>query len=313
MSISAIGGSPQTTLQERIQAFKQGEGTLQKADLADLKNGVEAVAPKAGTPIQAILDAFDRIDQNKDGISAQELAEFAGANAPPSRPGRAGGPPPRGVGGGGVNGGMGGLPVMVVMMPQGGAPSAASAGGAQGNGDPKAVSKEDLMNLKNLLEKAGLKVPEELQNLIDSFDKLDADQSGTLSLSEVRESMKDKPAPAVPPVEAAAGGSGATRSGGSLASQIKNLLSRVGQALAGAMEAGAGSAADGFRVAPAAEGTEATGAAGTAGATGFQGSVHFSVRASVAESQGQALRAYGQTTAVSYAASASVSMVNMKV
>ncbi|RCK79644.1 MAG: hypothetical protein OZSIB_4116 [Candidatus Ozemobacter sibiricus] len=294
----------QPTLQERIQAFKQGTGTLQKADLVDLKTGVEAVAPQAGRPLQAILDAFDRIDQNQDGISAQELAQFAGAKAPPARPGPADGPPPRGVGGGG-------LPVMVVMMSQGGASPTVATGTPQGGGEPKAVSKEDLLNLKDLLEKAGLNVPEELQTLIDSFDRLDADRSGTLSLPEVREAMKDQPLPAQPPAEALSGSRAAGRAGGSLGAQLKDLLARVGQALASALAAAEGPSVDGRETAGAPGGAPVEAAPGQMEEQ--QGSVRFSLRASVSEVSAQARRAYGQTTAVSYAAEASVSMVDLKV
>ncbi|NLI77985.1 MAG: hypothetical protein GX442_16295 [Candidatus Riflebacteria bacterium] len=312
MSIGSIGSSVQTSLQERIQSFKEGQGTLQKTDLADLKSQVETVSSKAGKPIQEIIDAFDTIDQNDDGISAQELADFAGPDgAARGRPPRPEGPPPGGIGGGGLNGGMGGMPVMVVMMPQGGGGQAASGAGEQS----PSISKEDLSQLKNLLEKAGIEVPDELQKLLDSFDEIDEDGSGTIDLNELKDSLKAEGSkPAVSGTEAGSQTSGSTsnRTSGGTAGDLAGSAEGSGS---GSSAAGLASKARNSFFSMANKilsgMMESLGASGSAGSSTLTGSGRAA--GSPGDSTAGMVRTYGQATSMTFAASVSMSSVNIKV
>jgi len=92
MSIGGINGSDIRSLGDRFQRFMTGQSTLQKQDLTEVKGRLDSAGNPAADDVGSLLQQFDSIDTNDDGISRQELDAFSNGRAaenartePPSR------------------------------------------------------------------------------------------------------------------------------------------------------------------------------------------------------------------------------------
>lgn len=101
---------------QQMQKFHSGETNLSMEDLMQMQQNAPSDAPKeANEALSTIIDSFDKIDTNGDGISIDEMTTFAESTGlhlgPP--PGMMMGEGPhqgRGPGGPGGKGGHGGPP-----------------------------------------------------------------------------------------------------------------------------------------------------------------------------------------------------------
>lgn len=156
------------SMRTQMQQFRSGEKNLQKADLEQIQSQMGS-SPTTGAAnlFSSALESFDQIDQNKDGISADELKAFTEENGI-EIPRKPSGPPPS------------------MMMELGGA-----MGGKKGPPPPpQSMSKDDLLEIQSQMEQQGVEVPDELSSLISSFDTLDTNQDGEISIDELLSSQK---------------------------------------------------------------------------------------------------------------------------
>jgi Ca2+-binding EF-hand superfamily protein len=183
MALSGISGF--NPMMEQFKAFQAGQANIQKADLQALKGSLGAGNSRAARGIDSLLESFDQIDINKDGISFQELlnsAQVEGAPRVTRDPGsgkveekacevcrecgKCGhGAGMRAEGAGRLRGGHPGL-----MNPE----------------DLPPVSKQDFLAYQDKLQKEGKEVPPELTLLIQSFEAMDADQDGRVAFGEFK-------------------------------------------------------------------------------------------------------------------------------
>lgn len=163
MSISSVSGN---SLWTQMQQFKSGQIKLQKEDLQQMQQQVEQTQTQSASPFGSLLEAFDQIDQNQDGISIDELESYASENGMPEGGDR----PPQGP-------------------PPGPPPSMMGELRSQQSGGPgkmqKGVSKDELLDIQSQMENQGMEVPDKLSQLISNFDSLDTDQDGTVSIDEM--------------------------------------------------------------------------------------------------------------------------------
>lgn len=77
MSIDDISGnsSPLAGIGSRIKQFRDGKFTISRKDLEDTKAGLESLGLKT-TAFNKVLDDFDKIDINGDGIGNDELTSY---------------------------------------------------------------------------------------------------------------------------------------------------------------------------------------------------------------------------------------------
>lgn len=73
MSIGGISGSGVSSLSDRFQQFQSGQANLQKKDLTELKDKLSSAGHPAAEDVDTVLQKFDRIDTNRDGMSVDEL------------------------------------------------------------------------------------------------------------------------------------------------------------------------------------------------------------------------------------------------
>jgi Ca2+-binding EF-hand superfamily protein len=85
MSIGGISSSNLSLMQQQIQSFRSGKTNIQKEDLEKLQSQTGGVQNSGTDPFSALLENFDQIDTNGDGISFEELT---GHRPPPDGPGK---------------------------------------------------------------------------------------------------------------------------------------------------------------------------------------------------------------------------------
>ncbi|MEW6711822.1 MAG: hypothetical protein AB1403_18510, partial [Candidatus Riflebacteria bacterium] len=68
------------SLRTQMHQFQAGKKNLQKSDLEAMQAGMKNAPSGAADPFAAILDAYDQIDKNQDGISFDELQGYAEEN-----------------------------------------------------------------------------------------------------------------------------------------------------------------------------------------------------------------------------------------
>lgn len=174
MSVSSISGNSVWT---QMQQFKAGKVNLQKSDLEKIQQQAaqeqsQTQTSQAANPFDALLAAFDEIDQDQNGISIDELKSYASENGMtaggPGQGGRPEGPPP------------GPPPSMMSELGQ-----------ANGAGvPPESVSKDELLEIQSQMEAEGMEVPEQLSQMISNFDSLDTNQDGKVSIDEMMASQE---------------------------------------------------------------------------------------------------------------------------
>ena len=172
MSIQSLAGSGMNRgmqrMHQQMQQFKSGQVNIQKSDVQDLQSKLEARGSPKADKLNALLESFDDIDKNDDGISIDELKSFIAENAPKAQKGseqRPPGPPPG---------------MFIIGLKPGGMEQAPRQDPSQGG-----ITKEALTELKDTLEKQGIQVPEGLTEMIDAFDSIDADKSGQVNIEEL--------------------------------------------------------------------------------------------------------------------------------
>ena len=174
MSVSSISGNSVWT---QMQQFKAGKVNLQKSDLEKIQQQAtqeqsQTRSGQSANPFDALLAAFDEIDQDQNGISIDELKSYASENGMTAggagKGGRPEGPPP------------GPPPSMMSELGQ--------ANGA--GGPPESVSKDELLEIQSQMEAEGMEVPEQLSQMISNFDSLDTNQDGKVSIDEMMASQE---------------------------------------------------------------------------------------------------------------------------
>lgn len=162
MSISSVSGNSVWT---QMQQFKAGKSKLQKEDLQQLQQQAGQTQSQGASPFDSLLEAFDEIDKDQNGISIDELKSYAsetgmpqgGQGMPPKGPPP--GPPPS-------------------MMGELGA-------GQRPGSMPESVTRDELLEIQSQMESQGMDVPEQLSQMISNFDSLDTDQDGKVSIDEM--------------------------------------------------------------------------------------------------------------------------------
>src|SRR5262249_2653315 len=143
-------GSSYATINEVWEQFRNGQASLSKDDLSQVKTALVAQG-ESTTNLDDIIDNYDKIDINKDGtISPDELQTYT-KSATSS---------------GSASGG------------------SASSGGASSAG--KTLTKDSLVALSEKIASAGGTVPPSLEQLINNFSSIDADQDGIITLTELK-------------------------------------------------------------------------------------------------------------------------------
>ncbi|HEY9070265.1 MAG TPA: EF-hand domain-containing protein [Candidatus Ozemobacteraceae bacterium] len=286
MSISGIQSSGIDSLRDRFQQFQAGRTNLQKTDLAELKDRLAAKGDPAASGVDSLIQAFDKIDANRDGISADELESFAGSGN---------------SAGGAKSGAAPAKSITINISPlvlDGGAGESAATGtggsGVQsagsGAGTPAAQNGEEgkassgvtmglLVNIKVQMQNSGQQVPSEISDAISSFGSLDQDQDGKISLDELMSAFGKK--------DAEAGSDKASVDG----VDLKKLLEKAIAALGKNQEAGgaAGTDAKDPAQAPqqtvtdeaAAKPSATDGTAGGAGGAAKKGAARYAAMASM--------------------------------
>ena len=100
---------------QKMQSFKEGTSNISKDDLTAMQTDMESKGITTPEDLKAIIEAYDQIDANQDGMSFDELSSYASENGielkgpfgdepPPPPPGGGNGPPPPGEGMGQGNG-----------------------------------------------------------------------------------------------------------------------------------------------------------------------------------------------------------------
>ena len=178
MSVSSISGNSVWT---QMQQFKAGKVNLQKSDLEKIQQQAaqeqsQTQSSQSANPFDALLAAFDEIDQDQNGISIDELKSYASENGM-----TAGGP------------GQGGRPEGPPLGPPPGPPPSMMSELGQANGaggPPESVSKDELLEIQSQMEAEGMEVPEQLSQMISNFDSLDTNQDGKVSIEEMMASQE---------------------------------------------------------------------------------------------------------------------------
>lgn len=94
---------------QKMQNFRDGSANISKDDLTSMKSDMESKGITTPDDLKAIIEAYDQIDANGDGMSVDELNAFAEENGielkgpfgdkpPPPPGGGKGPPPPKGMG-----------------------------------------------------------------------------------------------------------------------------------------------------------------------------------------------------------------------
>ena len=141
--ISSINGYA-----DRLKAFQSGQANIQKSDLQAVEDKLKSTDPTKAAKIDQLIQSFDKIDTNGDGISAQEFSTYQKSQGATARP--AGGHHHHHGGGKGA----------------------------------KPVTKDDLVSLQNQIQSDGGTAPDGLSTLINSFDQADTDKDGAISATE---------------------------------------------------------------------------------------------------------------------------------
>lgn len=173
MSIGSV--SSLNSFRTQMHQFQTGQKNLQKSDLETMQAQKSEAQSQGVDPFAAILEAFDEIDQNQDGISIDELQTYAeerGIDVEKQRP--IGPPPSMAMELGGAQG----------TPPQGGRPPGPPPGPPPGEG-ASGITMEELAGIQSELEEQGMEVPDELASLISAFDSLDTNQDGEVTLQEM--------------------------------------------------------------------------------------------------------------------------------
>lgn len=101
---------------QKMESFKEGSSNLSKDDLTTMQSDMESKGITTPEDLKAIIEAYDQIDANGDGMSVDELNAFAEENGielkgpfgdKPPPPGGGEGPPPPPGGGKGQGSGSG--------------------------------------------------------------------------------------------------------------------------------------------------------------------------------------------------------------
>jgi len=167
MSLSSVSRSPIWT---QLQQFQSGKTKLQKEDLQQLTQQTTQNQAQGTSPFDSLLDAFDEIDKNQDGISIDELKSYVAENGMPE---------------GQQNASPSGSPLSIMvelkLQPMG-----------ESGKKPESISKEQLIEIQDQMESQGIEVPEELSQLISNFDSLDTNQDSKLSTDEMMASSEQK-------------------------------------------------------------------------------------------------------------------------
>lgn len=191
MSIGGIQGRDLSTIRDQMQSFQQGKTNLQKSDLSQIQSKLDG----AGHSLEAagigeLVDSFGKIDQNGDGMSAQELQSYVKGKegAAPASPqtqapdASSQASPFQGMRGGG-------RPLSISIELEMSGPRRMPQGGQGESGGSGGISKEDLEALKQKLEESGMEVPQGLEDLLSSFDETDGNSDGKLDLKELLEKL----------------------------------------------------------------------------------------------------------------------------
>ncbi len=186
MGIGGIGASSFCVMRDQVQGFKSGKQNIQKEDLEKIQCEIGAGQSQIGDMFTRMLESFDEIDTNGDGISIDKLKSFTGQNEVHN---------PKESG------------IKLFSLFQ--------------DDESSGVTKEELQDLTASMESSGMNIPGKLQHIIASFDSFDTNSDGTLSKSEMKDGMHaekhDKMRPPRPPK----GASKEELEG--LASEIENL------------------------------------------------------------------------------------------
>ncbi|HOY65656.1 MAG TPA: hypothetical protein PLP29_02145 [Candidatus Ozemobacteraceae bacterium] len=228
MSISGIQSSGIDSLRDRFQQFQAGRANLQKADLAELKDRLTAKGEPAASGVDSLIQAFDKIDANRDGISADELEAYAGQSGSPAPSGESA-PPSRSIT---IN-----ISPLALDGNAGSNPSAQAAGGSAPAGQPgeggqasSGVTMGLLVNIKVQMQNSGQQVPSQISDAISAFGSLDQDQDGKISLDELMSAFGKK--------DAAAGAGEASSEGVDLKKLLEEAIAALGKDQASAGPAG---------------------------------------------------------------------------
>lgn len=168
----SIGNVSSSSIWPQMQQFSSGKTKLQKADLEVMQQETTQSQSKAqaANPFGALLEMFDEIDQDKDGISIDELKNFVAKNSK-AEPEKSMGVPPSMT-----------LELRFVNT---------ANGSGQQTGETDGITKDQLLEVKKQMEAQGMKVPSQLNQMISDFATFDANQDGKVGLEELMNAQKE--------------------------------------------------------------------------------------------------------------------------
>ena len=171
MSIGGISGRDLSALTDQLQAFQQGNANLQKSDLTRFQS-----------QLGDLVESFDTIDKNQDGISSQELQAFGQSQnqAPGASPAPAPSEPSpvQGVRGAGRP-----LSIAIELEIRNPSRGAKRGQGAEG------LSADEMQSLKDQLGSNGGQVLQALSDLLGAVDGADGKRDGKLDLKKLLERL----------------------------------------------------------------------------------------------------------------------------
>ncbi|HNW34445.1 MAG TPA: EF-hand domain-containing protein [Candidatus Ozemobacteraceae bacterium] len=205
MSTGGISSSDVSSLRDRFQQFQSGQARLQKEDLTQLKDKLASANDPAAAGVDSLIKAFDKIDTNSDGMSADELDAYANAagsrsaaedSSPASRSitinisplvldggeTAGAGRPPHGPGG--AQRGAGGPPPMGQDAPQ--------TRAAQDDQESSGVTSGLLVNIKVQMQNSGQLASSEDSDALTALSSLDKNQDGKISAEELVSALQNQ-------------------------------------------------------------------------------------------------------------------------
>lgn len=164
MSINGIGSAGLSLVSQQMQNFKTGKANIQKEELEKLQSQMGGVQKQTSNMFSSLLESFEEVDVNGDGLSFEELKEFGKTqgNEGNSRPKH-----PRSSGGDGSE--------LFEKLEAG-----------------DSISLSELEGVQQEMKAGGQKPPRAIEDMISSFDALDTNQDGEVSMSEIMANMQQE-------------------------------------------------------------------------------------------------------------------------
>lgn len=156
MSISGIGSSNLSFLSQQMQNFKTGKSNIQKEEIEQVQSQMGDVQSPISDMFSSLLESFDEVDANGDGLSFEELTEFAKTQGSEGSDRQ--------------------------KRPQG-------AGGPSGK---EGVSLTESEDVQSETASSGPPSPPASEDTTSTFDSLDTNQDGKVSMSEIMANIQQE-------------------------------------------------------------------------------------------------------------------------